>query len=128
MRRITFVHGKSKAATLLVLALAGCATTPSLPVASYREAIVGTWAPAGRRWEATYLADGTYCVWYYVGLNTNDPKDLATEKSTWEIQGKRLIRTSVKSDYQPVGSWTTTVYWIDSLTKDKLTYHSIDWA
>src|SRR5688500_12562169 len=118
MRRIAFIHDKPKAAIFLVLTLAACATTPSLPPASYREAIVGTWATAGGRWEATYLADGTYCVSYYDGLNTKDPTNFATTKSAWEIQDKRLIRTRVKSDYKSVGPWTTTVYWIDSLTKD----------
>jgi hypothetical protein len=124
MRRITFVHVKSKAATLLVLALAGCAATPSLPPASYREAIVGTWTTAGRRWEDTYLADGTNCVSYYVGWNTKDPKNFATHKYTWEIQDKALIATRVKPDGSVI-AWTTRVYGIDFLTKDRFTAHWI---
>src|SRR5688572_7242370 len=127
MRRMTLVHGKSKAAIFFVLTLAGCATSPALPHASYREGIVGTWATGGRRWEMTYLADGTRCVTYYVGLSTKNPKNVATYKSTWEIQGKKLIIAILKSDGS-VGPETTIGYYIDFMSRDRITVHRMGFA
>jgi uncharacterized protein (DUF2147 family) len=112
---------------LLVLAgvfvLAGCISTKSLPPASYREGIVGTWATAGGSYVIRYFADGTACYCRSVGKNIEDPSNRWITRFTWEIHGKTLIRTLVKSDDPFADPGSTRVYNIDFMSKDRLTWY-----
>lgn len=112
---------------LLVLAgvfvLAGCISTKSLPPAAYREGIVGTWAPAGEWFVIRYFADGTACYCRSVGKNIEDPSNRWITRFTWEIHGKTLIRTLVKSDDPFADPGSTRVYNIDFMSKDRLTWY-----